>query len=67
MASFNAKIGWEMPRKRENKKLSFRSVLIRHVIENSKKIGKKIQKIIKYYYGFISGENKGENVEKERK
>ena len=28
---------------------------------------KKIQKIIKYYYGFISSQNKGGNVEKERK
>ena len=28
---------------------------------------KKIQKIIKYYYGFITIQNKGGNVEKERK
>ena len=28
---------------------------------------KKIQKIIKYYYGFISSQNEGGNAEKERK
>ena len=28
---------------------------------------KKIQKIIKYFYGFILGQNKGGNAEKERK
>ena len=28
---------------------------------------KKIQKIIKYYYGFISSQNEGGNGEKERK
>ena len=28
---------------------------------------KKIQKIIKYYYGFISNQNKGGNAEKGRK
>ena len=61
MASFQAKIGLKRMRKRENK--NYCSVLIRHVIENSKKI----QKTIKYYYGFISSQNKGKNAEKERK
>ena len=28
---------------------------------------KKVQKIIKYYYGFISSQNKGGNAEKGRK
>ena len=28
---------------------------------------KKIQKIVKYYYGFISGQNKGGNAENGRK
>ena len=37
MASFHDKIGWKMPRKRKNKKLSFRSLPIGMVIENSKK------------------------------
>ena len=44
MASFKAKIGWKRPRKRENKKLSFRSILTRGVIENSKKMAKKFKK-----------------------
>ena len=49
MASFRAKIGWERPRKRENKKKiknkkSFLWVPTRSVIENSKKQSKKIEK-----------------------
>ena len=40
MPSFQAKIGWKRPRKRENTKLSFRFVPARGVIENSKKIKK---------------------------
>ena len=35
MDSFLAKIGWERPRKRENKKKSFRWVPNRPLIENS--------------------------------
>ena len=45
MASFQAKIVWKMPGKRENKNfrfVSFRSY--RCVTENSKKIGKKLKK-----------------------
>ena len=39
MATFQAKISWEWPRKRENKKKkSFRGVPTRPVIGNSKKI-----------------------------
>ena len=38
MASFQAKICWGSPRKRENKKKSFRQVPTRPVIENSKKL-----------------------------
>ena len=45
MASFPAKIGWKRLRKRENKKLSFRFVPTRSVIENSKKITKKFKKL----------------------
>ena len=44
MASFQAKIGWKMPRKRKNKKLSVRSVPTQRVIENSKKIVKIFKK-----------------------
>ena len=52
MASFQAKTGWKRPRRRQNK--NYRSVPTRRVIENSKKIVKKIQKIKKYTYGFLS-------------
>ena len=45
MATFPAKIGWNRPRKSENKKLSFRYVLTQRVIENSKKIAKKFKKL----------------------
>ena len=40
MKSFQAKVGWKMMGKGENKKLSFRSVPNRRVIKNSKKIRK---------------------------
>ena len=46
MNSFQAKIGWERMGKRGNKKLSFRFVPTRCVIENSKKITKKLKKLI---------------------
>ena len=45
MNSFQAKIGWKRMGKRENKKLSFRFVPVRRVIENSKKIVKKFKKL----------------------
>ena len=45
MKSFQAKVGWKRMRKRENKKLSFRFVPTRSVIENSIKIGKKLKKL----------------------
>ena len=67
MASFPGKIGWKRQRKKENKKLSFCFVPTRRVTENSKKNRKKIPKINKYRYGFISSLNrlgkdeKGEN------
>ena len=69
MASFQAKIGWKTRRKRENKNchsVPFRSIPTLRVIENSKKKSKKIQKIKKYHYGFISSQNWLENTEKER-
>ena len=62
MNSFQAKIGWKRMGKRENKKLSFRFVPTRCLIENSKKITKKIQK---YHCGFISSHNSLETDEKE--
>ena len=59
MASFLAKIGWNRPRKSENKKLSFRYVLTQRVIENTKKIQK-------YHYGIISSQNRLEKAEKDK-
>ena len=53
--------------KGEKRKLLFRFVFTQRVIENSKKIGKKIQKIKKYHYGFISSDNRNEKDEKEKK
>ena len=44
MNSFQAKIGWKRMGKRKNKKLSFRFVPTRCVIENSKKKNKKNSK-----------------------
>ena len=43
MSSLQSKIGWKRQRKKENKKLSFRSVSTRLVRENSKKIAKKFK------------------------
>ena len=45
MASFQAKIGWKWPRKRQKYKLSFRFVPTQCVIENSKQIAKKYKKL----------------------
>ena len=68
MASFQAKIGWKRPRNRENinyRFVSFRSYPMRNGEFQTN--GKKIQKIIKYYYGFISSQNRWGNTEKWRK
>ena len=46
MNSFQAKRGWKRMGKRESKKLSFRFVPTRCVIENIKKIGKKFKNTI---------------------
>ena len=66
MASFQAKIGWKRPRKREKKiivPITFNLTRNREFKKNSKKI----QKIKKYHYGFISSQNRLEKYEKERK
>ena len=68
MASFEAKIGWKMLRKRENKNyrfVSFRSDPTRN--RKFRKNSKKIQKIKRYRYGFISSQNRLEKAEKEKK
>ena len=67
MNSFQAKIGWKRMEKRENKKLSFRFVSTRCVIENFKKIAKIFKKLKKYHYDFISCQNRLEKSEKGRK
>ena len=69
MASFQAKIVWKGPRKRENKNyrlVSFRSFLTSYgkFQKNSNKIQKKKKK---YRYGFISSQNRFKEDEKERK
>ena len=66
MNSFQAKIGWKRMGKRGNKKLSFRFVRTRCVIENSKKTTKKLKKLKKYHFEFISSQNRLEKDEKDR-
>ena len=66
MDSFQAKIGWKMPGKREYKKyhsVSFLPDAEQKIAKNSKKI----QKFKKCHYGFISSKNRFEKDEKERK
>ena len=66
MASFQAKIGWKRLRKRENKTIaSFRPYPNRN--RKFQKNSKKIQKIKKHLYGFISSQYRLEKTEKERK
>ena len=67
-APFQAKIGWKMQRKRENK--NFHSVPSRFDPTRNRKFqknSKKIEKTKQYHYGFISSQNWLENAEKERK
>ena len=66
MNSFQTKISWKRMRKGENKIIiSFRSYPTHN--RNFRKNCKKIQKIKKYHYGFISIQNRLEEVEKNRK
>ena len=68
MYSFQAKIGWKKMRKGKNK--NYRSVPFRSFPTRNRKFqknSKKVQRIKKYHYGFISNQNLLENVEKERK
>ena len=67
MASFQAKNGLKRLRKGENNNYRFISLRF-YPTRNRKfqKINKKIQKIRKYHYGFISSQNRLENAEKER-
>ena len=68
MDSYPAKIGWKRVRKSGNKNclsVPLRSYPKRN--RNFQKTSKKIQKIKKYHYGFISVQNKLEEAEKNRK
>ena len=68
MASFQAKIGWKMLRKRENK--NYRFVSFRPYPTCNKKFlknSKKIKNIKKYCYGLFSIQNTMEKANKERK
>ena len=65
MASFQAKIGWKRPRKRKKKFIGpFRSSATRN--RKFQKNSKKVQRIKKYHYGFLSSQNRLEKAEKER-
>ena len=65
MAPCQAKIGQKRHRKRENK--NNRSVPFPTGQRTFQKNSKKIKKIKKYHYDFISGQNMLEKVEKQRK
>ena len=60
MASFQAKIVWKRPRKRENKNYRF----VMFLPDAVQKIAKEI---IKYHYGIILSQNSLEKAKKERK
>ena len=57
----------EKAEKERKKKLSFPSVPTQREIENSKKIAKKLKKVKKYHYGFISSqESVGKGGERDK-
>ena len=66
MATFKAKLGWKRPRK---KKIKIIVPITSYPTRNREfqKNSKKIQKIKKYHYCFISSQNMLEKDEKERK
>ena len=53
MASFQAKIVWKMPRKRENKNHCFVAILSGAEQKMPKKKSKKCKKTKKYHYGIL--------------
>ena len=65
MASLHAKISWERPRKIEKKNRSDEFLHERN--RKFQKKSKKIQKIRKHYYGFLSSQNTLGKAEKGRK
>ena len=64
MASFQAKIFWKMPRKRENKNYCFVPILSGAEQKMPKKKAKKLKK---YHYNSISSQNRMKEDEKGRK
>ena len=56
MLYIQAKNRLEKEEKEEKQKLSFRFVPAKREIENSKEIAKKLKKVKKYHYGFISSQ-----------
>ena len=67
MASFQAKIVWKRPRKRENKNYRFVPFLPDSLQKIPKKQQKKLKNIKKNHYAFISSQNRLKEDEKERK
>ena len=63
MASFQAKIGWERPRKSKIK-IFFPFPSDRTGSRKYQKTRRKFKKIKKYHCGFISSQNRLEKVEK---
>ena len=63
MASFQARIVWKTPRKREIKNYRF----VPFPPDALQKIPKKFKKQKKYHYGFISSQNRLKEDKKERK
>ena len=64
MASFQARIVWKRPRKRENKNYCFITFLPNAL---QKILKKQQEKTKKYHYGLISIQNRLKEDEKERK
>ena len=67
MAAFQAKIGSKLPRRRKNKNYHSVPFLPDAKQKIPKKNSKKIQKVKKYHYGFLSSQNRFEKTEKEGK
>ena len=67
MASFQAKIVWKMPRKRENKNYRFVPFLPDALQKIPKKQQNNSKNKKKYNDGFISSQNRLKEDEKERK
>ena len=65
MASFQAKISWERPKKRKKKIVLMTSYPTRN--RKFQKNIKKVHKIKKHHYGFSLGQNKLGKAVKERK